>query len=49
VAAEGAGRVVLMPAQSGPAVLAHLGDLVAVADVHGNQVGDPGHSQTAGW
>jgi uncharacterized protein YcgI (DUF1989 family) len=40
VAADRAGRVVVVPAESGRAVLARRGDLVAVADVHGRQVGD---------
>jgi uncharacterized protein YcgI (DUF1989 family) len=40
VAADGAGRVVVVPAQSARAVRAGRADLLAVADVRGRQVGD---------
>jgi uncharacterized protein len=40
VAADGADRVVLVPGQSGCAIRARRGELVAVADVQGGQVGD---------
>lgn len=40
MAVHGSGRVIVVPAQSGRAVRAGRGDLVAVADVRGGQVGD---------
>src|SRR5258708_22419082 len=40
VAAEGEGQVIVVPAQSGRAVRARRGEVVAVADVQGRQVGD---------
>jgi uncharacterized protein len=40
VTVGGSGRVIVVPAQSGRAVRAGRGDLVAVADVRGGQVGD---------
>jgi uncharacterized protein YcgI (DUF1989 family) len=40
VAAQGAGTIIVVPAQSGRAVRAGRGDLVAVTDVNGRQVGD---------